>query len=81
NLGKNNSELLANYDWKIYKELKDAIVEHARASQGGKATDAMVFARHKAKMVLSTQPPKVIAFGHMIGLCAMVLWSTHGVRD
>ena len=36
-------------DWKIYKEFKEAIAERARASQGGKATDATLFARHVVK--------------------------------
>ena len=38
-----------NHDWKLYKEFEEAIVERAWASQGGKATDATLFARHVEK--------------------------------
>ncbi|KAK2981218.1 hypothetical protein RJ640_030607 [Escallonia rubra] len=75
NFGSNSSERLVNYDWKLYKDFKEAIVERARASQGGKATDATVFARHVAQKVLSSRPPKQIVFGHMTGLFAMLSWS------
>ena len=49
NLGRANTERLGNYDWKLYKEFKEAIAERDRASQGGKATDATIFARHVAR--------------------------------
>ncbi|THG07278.1 hypothetical protein TEA_001868 [Camellia sinensis var. sinensis] len=64
-LGSHNMEKLANCDWKLYGEYKEAIAERAGASQGGKATDATIFARHVAKKVLSPRPPKQIVFGHM----------------
>jgi NAD(P)-dependent dehydrogenase (short-subunit alcohol dehydrogenase family) len=70
-----------NHDWKLYREFEEAIVERARASQGGKATDATLFARHVVKKVLSRRPPKHIIFGHMTGLFAMLSWSPLWVRD
>ncbi|KAM3709090.1 hypothetical protein ACB098_02G147900 [Castanea mollissima] len=70
-----------NYDWKLYKEFKEAIAERARASQGGKATDAKIFARRVVKKVSSPRPPKQIIFGHVTGLFAMLSWSPLWVRD
>ena len=81
NLGRANTDIVGNYDWKLYKEFKEAIAERARASQGGKATDAAIFARHVVKKVLSPRPPKQIIFGHMTGLFAMLSWSLLWVRD
>ncbi|XP_044470430.1 short-chain dehydrogenase PC-15-like [Mangifera indica] len=81
NLGSNNVERLRNYDWKLYKDFTDSIAERAKASQGSKATDATVFARHVAKKVLSHKPPKQIVFGHMTGLFAVLQWSPLWVRD
>lgn len=81
NFGSNSMEGLRNHDWKLYKEFKEAIAERARASQGGKSTNATLFARHVAKKVLSPRPPKQIAFGHMTGLFAMLSWSPLWVRD
>lgn len=81
NLGRANTDIVGNYDWKLYKEFKEAIAERARASQGGKATDAAIFARHVVKKVLSPRPPKQIIFGHMTGLFAMLSWSPLWVRD
>ncbi|CAL5372690.1 unnamed protein product [Camellia sinensis] len=80
-LGSHNMEKLANCDWKLYGEYKEAIAERAGASQGGKATDATIFARHVAKKVLSPRPPKQIVFGHMTGLFAVLSWSPLWVRD
>jgi short-subunit dehydrogenase len=53
NFGSANMEELRsrNHDWKLYREFEEAIVEGARASQGGKATDATLFARHVVKKV------------------------------
>ncbi|KAK9284618.1 hypothetical protein L1049_023794 [Liquidambar formosana] len=73
--------LMKNQDWKLYKEYKEAIAERARASQGSKATDATVLARHVAKKVLSPKPPKQIVFGHMTGLFTLLSWSPLWVRD
>jgi len=81
NLGRANTDRVGNYDWKLYKEFKEAIAERARASQGGKATDATIFARHVVKKVLSPRPPKQIIFGHMTGLFAVLSWSPLWVRD
>ncbi|KAL3525572.1 hypothetical protein ACH5RR_013944 [Cinchona calisaya] len=81
NFGNNSMEKLANYDWKLYKDFKEAIAERARASQGSKATDAALFARHVAKEVLSPKPPKEIVFGHMTGLFALLSWSPLWARD
>nr|TKS11605.1 NADPH-dependent 1-acyldihydroxyacetone phosphate reductase-like [Populus alba] len=67
NFGSASVERLGNHDWKLYKVFKEAIVERAKASQGGKATDATIFARHVAKKVLSPRPPRQIMFGHMTG--------------
>ncbi|KAF5747285.1 NADPH-dependent 1-acyldihydroxyacetone phosphate reductase [Tripterygium wilfordii] len=81
NFGNSNMERLQNHEWRLYKQFKDDIAERARASQVGKATDATVFARHVAKKVLRSRPPKQIAFGHMTGLFALLSWSPLWVRD
>ncbi|KAI3462665.1 hypothetical protein Pfo_019328 [Paulownia fortunei] len=81
NFGSNTVDILKDYDWKIYKDFKDAIAERARASQSGKSTDAAVFARHVASKVLSSSPPKTITFGHMTGLFNFLSWSPLWVRD
>lgn len=81
NLGKANSEKLSDYDWKLYKDFKEVISERARASQGEKATDGRVFARHVVNKVLGTKPPKQIVFGHLTGLFALLSWSPLWVRD
>lgn len=81
NLGNANVERLADYDWKLYKDFKETIADRARASQGNKASDARVFARHVVKRVLSPKPPKQIVFGHMTGLFALLSWSPLCVRD
>lgn len=81
NLGKANLEKLSDYDWKLYKDFKEAISERARASQGGKATDASVFARHVVNKILANKPPKQIVFGHLTGLFALLSWSPLWVRD
>ena len=70
NFGSNTALKLANYDWKLYREFKEAIAERARASQGGKSTDAASFARHIVKRVLSPRLPKQTVFGHMTVLFA-----------
>lgn len=81
NLGKANLERLGDYEWKLYKDFKDVIMERARASQGEKATDGRVFARHVVKKVLAPNPPKEIAFGHMTGLFTLLSSSPLWVRD
>lgn len=81
NFGSDNMERLRNHDWKLYKEFKEAIVERARASQGGKATDATFFARHVVKKVLYPRPPKHIIFGHMTRLFALLSCSPLWMRD
>lgn len=81
NLGKANLEKLSDYDWKLYKDFKEAISERARASQGGKATDGRVFARHVVNKILANKPPKQIIFGHLTGLFALLSWSPLWVRD
>ncbi|XWS29677.1 hypothetical protein CRYUN_Cryun24cG0050400 [Craigia yunnanensis] len=81
NFGSSSLERMGNRDWKLYNGFKDAIAERARASQGSKATDATIFARHVVKKVLSPKPPKQIVFGHMIGLFAVLSWSPLWVRD
>ncbi|GFZ17184.1 hypothetical protein Acr_26g0004540 [Actinidia rufa] len=81
NFGSNTAEKLENYDWKLYREFKEAIAERARASQGGKSTDAASFARRVVKRVLSPRPPKQIVFSHMTVLFAALSWSPLWVRD
>lgn len=81
NFGNANMKSLGNHDWKLYKDFKESIAERAKASQGGKATDATVFARHVVKKVLSPAPPKQIIFGHMTGLFAVLSWSPLWIRD
>lgn len=81
NLGRANLEKLSNHDWKLYKDFKGVIAERARASQGDKATDGRIFARHVVNKVLRPKPPKQIAFGHMTGLFALLSWSPLWVRD
>lgn len=81
NLGRANLERLGGYEWKLYKDFKEVIDERARASQGDKATDGRVFARHVVKKVLAPKPPKQIVFGHMTGLFALLSWSPLWVRD
>ncbi|BAT75710.1 short-chain dehydrogenase ptmH-like [Vigna umbellata] len=81
NFGRANTERLGNYEWKLYKDFKEVIEERARASQGNKATDGRVFARHVAKRVLRPKPPKQIVFGHMTALFAFLSWSPLWVRD
>ncbi|MCL7026802.1 hypothetical protein MKW94_000369 [Papaver nudicaule] len=81
NLGEANVERLKGYEWNLYKEFKDDIVERAKASQTGKATDATIFARHVVSKVLSPKPPKQIVFGHMTCLFALLSWSPLWVRD
>ncbi|KAJ1383629.1 Short-chain dehydrogenase/reductase SDR [Sesbania bispinosa] len=81
NLGRANLERLGNYEWKLYKDFKEVIAERARASQGDKATDGRVFARHVANKVLAPKPPKQIVFGHMTGLFAFLSLSPLWVRD
>lgn len=75
NLGRANTERLGAQDWKLYGEFKEAIAERARASQGGRATDAGEFARHVVGKVLSPKPPRQIVFGHMTGLFAVLALS------
>lgn len=79
--GSNNMERLKDYEWRMYKDFKDSILERARASQSGKSTDAAVFARHVARQVLSSSPPKIIRYGHMTGLFTFLSWSPLWVRD
>ncbi|XP_065873642.1 short-chain dehydrogenase ptmH-like [Euphorbia lathyris] len=81
NFGRASTDKLGNYEWKLYKDFKDAIAERARASQASKATDATIFARHVANKVLGTKPPKQIVFGHMTGLFVLLSWSPLWVRD
>ncbi|KAF7828594.1 AP2-like ethylene-responsive transcription factor ANT isoform X1 [Senna tora] len=81
NLGSANMERLGGYEWKLYKGFKEVIEERARASQGAKATDGAVFARHVAKKVLSPRPPRQIVFGHMTALFAFLSCSPMWVRD
>ncbi|EXC12613.1 NADPH-dependent 1-acyldihydroxyacetone phosphate reductase [Morus notabilis] len=81
NFGKANVERLGDFDWKIYGEFKEAIEERARASQGSKATDSGVFARHVVKRVLRRKPPRKIVFGRMTVLFALLSWSPLWVRD
>ncbi|KAL3813705.1 hypothetical protein ACJIZ3_014973 [Penstemon smallii] len=79
--GSNAVERLRDYDWKIYRDFKDSIVERARASQSGKSTDAAVFARHVVSEVLRPNPPKTITYGHMTGLFNFLSCSPLWVRD
>lgn len=81
NLGRANLEKLGDHEWKLYKDFKEAIAERARASQGDKATDGRVFARHVVKKVLVPKPPKQIVFGRMTGLFALLSSSPLWVRD
>ncbi|XP_021801425.1 uncharacterized protein LOC110745614 [Prunus avium] len=81
NFGSATVERLGGHDWKLYKDFKEAIAERARASQGSKATDASVFARRVANKVLGPKPPKLISFGHMTGLFAVLSCSPLWVRD
>lgn len=81
NFGNANLERLGNHEWRVYKDFKEVIAERARASQGEKAMDGAVFARHVATKVLSRRPPRQIVFGHMTGLFALLNWSPMWVRD
>ncbi|XP_052196154.1 short-chain dehydrogenase virD-like [Diospyros lotus] len=82
NFGKGSMEKLANYEWKLYREFREAIEERARASQVSKSTDASVFARHVAeKVMMRPAPPKEIMFGHMTGFFRVLSWSPLWVRD
>ncbi|CAM8992756.1 unnamed protein product [Rhodiola kirilowii] len=81
NFGSAATEKLGAQDWKMYRDFKEAIAERARASQGSKATNATVFARHIVKKVLSPRPPKHIVFGHMTGLMIALSWSPISIRD
>ncbi|KAM7264652.1 hypothetical protein ACFE04_002335 [Oxalis oulophora] len=81
NFGNANMEKLRDYDWKLYEDFKEQIGERAKASQGSKASDGGVFARHVVKRVLSSKPPKQIVFGHMTCLFAMLQCSPLWVRD
>lgn len=81
NFGSNSIDRLKDYDWRVYRDFKDAIADRARASQSGKSMDATVFARHVASRVLSSNPPKTIMCGHMTGLFNFLSWSPLWVRD
>uniref|UniRef100_A0A7N0VIC1 Uncharacterized protein n=1 Tax=Kalanchoe fedtschenkoi TaxID=63787 RepID=A0A7N0VIC1_KALFE len=81
NFGSATTERLGSRDWKLYKEFKEAIADRAMASQGSKATDPAMFARHVVKKVLSPRPPRQIMFGRMTGLVAALSWSPLWVRD
>nr|GMD58040.1 3-oxoacyl-[acyl-carrier-protein] reductase FabG-like [Ipomoea batatas]GME15549.1 3-oxoacyl-[acyl-carrier-protein] reductase FabG-like [Ipomoea batatas]GME17927.1 3-oxoacyl-[acyl-carrier-protein] reductase FabG-like [Ipomoea batatas] len=81
NFGANASDKLRNFEWKMYKEFTEAITERATASQGGKATDPRVFARHVAGEVLSAKAPKRVEFGHMSGLFRLLSWCPVWGRD
>ncbi|KAI9088916.1 hypothetical protein K1719_029195 [Acacia pycnantha] len=81
NLGSANFEKLGSYQWKLYKEFGDVIAERARASQGERAMDGAVFARHVAKKVLSPKPPRQVVFGHMTALFTLLSWSPRWARD
>lgn len=80
-LGSNNVDRLKEHEWRIYKSFKNSILERASASQNDKSTDAGVFARHVARQVLSSNPPKTIKYGHMTGLFNFLSWSPLWVRD
>ncbi|KAL1540870.1 short-chain dehydrogenase ptmH-like [Salvia divinorum] len=79
--GSNNVDRLKDYEWKIYKSFSDSISERAKASQSGKSMDASVFARHVARQVLNSSPPKTIMYGHMTGLFRVLSWSPLWLRD
>ncbi|XP_058068687.1 short-chain dehydrogenase ptmH-like [Magnolia sinica] len=81
NFGSAAVERLGLQDWRLYHDFKESIAERAKASQGAKATDAGLLARHVASKVLSQKPPKQIVFGHMTGLFAILTWSPLWVRD
>ncbi|EYU41371.1 hypothetical protein ABFS82_12G022400 [Erythranthe guttata] len=78
NFGQNYT---SNRDWRMYRDFKESIAERARASQSGRSTEADVFARHVASRVMSSRPPKTIAYGHMTGLFDFLSWSPLWVRD
>ncbi|KAG6401217.1 hypothetical protein SASPL_138066 [Salvia splendens] len=79
--GSNNVERLKDCEWRMYKSFSESIAERAEASQSGKSMDAAVFARHVARKVLSSSPPKTIVYGHMTGLFRFLSWSPLWVRD
>ncbi|XP_073148533.1 short-chain dehydrogenase PC-15-like [Henckelia pumila] len=81
NFGGSSYDGLRDQEWKIYNIFKDDIEERAKASQGGKSTDATVFARHVVSKVLGSSPPKEIVHGHMTGLFNFLSWSPLWVRD
>uniref|UniRef100_A0A0D9VIL8 Uncharacterized protein n=1 Tax=Leersia perrieri TaxID=77586 RepID=A0A0D9VIL8_9ORYZ len=66
-------------EWRMYGGFAAAIAERARASQGGRATDARVFAAHVARRVMSARPPREIVYGNMTllfaALAAAPLWA------
>ncbi|KAL5988297.1 hypothetical protein ACLOJK_036060 [Asimina triloba] len=79
--GRAATERLGVQEWKMYGQFKEAIAERARASQGPKATDARLLARHVAGKVLRPKPPKQIVFGHMTTMFTMLALSPLWVRD
>ncbi|OAY78876.1 NADPH-dependent 1-acyldihydroxyacetone phosphate reductase [Ananas comosus] len=81
NLGHANTAHLEKARWDLYRGFEGAIEERARASQVGRATDARIFARHVARLVMRARPPREIVYGHMTGLFAALAWSPVWVRD
>ncbi|KAL7090148.1 hypothetical protein ACP275_12G022700 [Erythranthe tilingii] len=78
NFGRNYT---SDRDWRMYRDFKESIAERARASQSGRSTEPDVFTRHVASRVMSSRPPKTIAYGHMTGLFDFLSWSPLWVRD
>ncbi|KAF6159709.1 hypothetical protein GIB67_029967 [Kingdonia uniflora] len=81
NIGNAGLKKVADKEWKLYSEFKEAIAERANASQTDKSTEATLFAKHVAKKVLSSSPPREIVFGHMTTLFVLLYWSPLWFRD
>ena len=68
-------------EWRLYRGFAAAIEERARASQGGRATEAGALARHVARRVMSARPPREIVYGHMTLLFAALAAAPGWARD
>ncbi|KAF6162323.1 hypothetical protein GIB67_008452 [Kingdonia uniflora] len=58
NIGNAGLKKVADKEWKLYSEFKEAIAERANASQTDKSSEATLFAKYVAKKVLSFSPSR-----------------------
>ncbi|KAG2630981.1 hypothetical protein PVAP13_3KG568625 [Panicum virgatum] len=77
----NAAALPVREEWRLYRGFAAAIEERARASQGGRATEAGALARHVARRVMSARPPREIVYGHMTLLFAALAAAPGWARD